>query len=192
MKVRTRVPRRQTILVFSTLESAVQSLYSQKATWRYGNLLIHSPNRHLPEGDGKVTLFYGDVKTTWTWHLSWLQLTLPPCFPYSDVAAWVLYSTGLVWWRYCGDRTGTFRKVSSTVTLTWRLQPHGSTVTLWKRNWLCITRRNETERKLLLETAQLDSVVVHSSKSKDQSFAFVDKRWYYPVYKQGNKWVENW
>ena len=29
---RTRVPRRQTILVFSTLESAVQSLYSQKAT----------------------------------------------------------------------------------------------------------------------------------------------------------------
>ena len=68
MKIRTRVPRRQTILVFSTLESAVQSLYSQKATWRYGNLLIHSPNRHLREGDGKVTLFYGDSKTTWTWH----------------------------------------------------------------------------------------------------------------------------
>ena len=28
---RMRVPRRQTVLVFSTLESAVQSLYSQKA-----------------------------------------------------------------------------------------------------------------------------------------------------------------
>ena len=52
---RTRVPRRQTIMVFSTLESAAQSLYSQKGTWRYGNLLIHSPcspNRHL----GKVTV----------------------------------------------------------------------------------------------------------------------------------------
>ena len=45
---------------FSTLESAVQSLYSQRAAWRYGNLLIHSPNCHLREGDGKVTLFYGD------------------------------------------------------------------------------------------------------------------------------------
>ena len=59
---RTCALRWQTILVFSTLESAVQSLYSQKAMWRYGNLLIHSPNLHFREGDSKVTLFYSDSK----------------------------------------------------------------------------------------------------------------------------------